>query len=442
MEKLLSIIVLNYNRLKYTKQTVKNLISKTTVRHEFIFVDQGSVDGTRKYLLSLKDKTNAESVKYVFNSRNLGVAGGRNKGILLSSGDYIMTIDDDIIVPEDYDKMLIDVCDKIPNLGVTGVCVEKKKFAIINKNGIDVMLKKDGNLNGACLCFNRKILKSTIGYFYAGFYYGAEDIDLYIRLREVGLKSFYIRKRGREIDKNLNKRYLKLKRKSHKAQSKQLSCVGKRERIYRKTKKIFIPYNVPVLSNDTVTGSLFRTKKRNRGYKLLIIIVAEKNDEYLENTIDSIKKQRFKECKYRIISKNKIGDYENDRILFFDTIKDTINHIIFDIIPKDIPDIGAIMFLNAGDVLKKGVAKRVLKFFGSNQNTAVGCVNKENIDNFIDYSNKTTKGFSVNQSNTIGQYYIYFNLDYLYVGNLYDKKTNNFSNKIYNNKTKNTLDTN
>lgn len=34
---LLSIIVLNYNRLEYTKQTIENLIKKTSVRHEFFF---------------------------------------------------------------------------------------------------------------------------------------------------------------------------------------------------------------------------------------------------------------------------------------------------------------------------------------------------------------------------------------------------------------------
>ena len=41
-ERLMSISVLNYNRIEYSKQTIERLIDITTVRHEFIFIDNGT----------------------------------------------------------------------------------------------------------------------------------------------------------------------------------------------------------------------------------------------------------------------------------------------------------------------------------------------------------------------------------------------------------------
>lgn len=59
MAKLMSIMILNWNRLHYTKRTLEKIIERTTVPHELIFIDNGSKDGTIEYLISMKNKTNA-----------------------------------------------------------------------------------------------------------------------------------------------------------------------------------------------------------------------------------------------------------------------------------------------------------------------------------------------------------------------------------------------
>ena len=88
-DKLMSIVMLNWNRMHYSKQTLESIITKTTIPHELIFVDNGSEDGTREYLKSMGDKTNAEKITYIFNDKNFGVAGGRNSGLAVASGDYL-----------------------------------------------------------------------------------------------------------------------------------------------------------------------------------------------------------------------------------------------------------------------------------------------------------------------------------------------------------------
>lgn len=237
---MLSIIVLNYNRLEYTKQTVSNLIKKTKVEHEFIFVDNGSTDGTREYLRSLLHKTNAKQVRCIFNDKNLGVAGGRNIGLKVAEGDYLMTIDDDIIVPDNYDGYLIEACDKIPNLGITGISVERKNYSIRNINGVNLQFK-DGNLNGGCLCMPRRTFEK-VGYFYAFAVYGGEDCDMYIRIKQLKLISAYIVPKGIHIDKGENVKYKTLKKSYHTPKSKVFQNVGNNELKYKRSKNVYVPY--------------------------------------------------------------------------------------------------------------------------------------------------------------------------------------------------------
>lgn len=242
---MLSIIVLNYNRLEYTKQTVENLIEKTTVPHEFIFVDNGSIDGTRDYLKGLcKGKTNAERIRYIFNKENYGVAGGRNCGLRIAAGDYLMTIDDDILVPDDYDKCIIEVCDNVPDLGITGISVEGvKRTYIQNINGINIR-RKNGNLGGGCLCLPRRVF-NKVGYYRPDFVYGGEDCDMFIRLSILNLISAYIEPIGKHIDRRDNDAYEKIKRTAHKKGSRSFNKIGDNEIAYKKTGRVYIPYRVP-----------------------------------------------------------------------------------------------------------------------------------------------------------------------------------------------------
>lgn len=240
---LLSIIVLNYNRLHYSKRTISTLIATTTVPHEFIFVDNGSIDGTREYLLSLEHETNAEKITYIFNDRNFGVAGGRNSGLRVASGEYLMTIDDDILVPHGYDKYFVEACNKINKLGITGINVEKKKYRYVVLDGVD-MVVKHGNLGGACLCMPRRVFEK-VGYFSPDFVYGGEDCDMYIRLKRLGLISAYIPLHGDHIDENLNAAYAQIKKRMHSEGSKPFNQVGNNEVRYKKTQNVYVPYKEP-----------------------------------------------------------------------------------------------------------------------------------------------------------------------------------------------------
>ena len=252
----LSIIVLNYNFLECTKQTVENLIKLTTVPHEFIFVDNGSIDGTRKYLESMRDKTNAQQVKYVFNDRNLGVAGGKNSGLQVAEGNYLLTIDDDILVPSNYDKLMIESLDKIDTLGTIGVNVEGKNYGVVNINDVAIRLKKWGNIGGGCVCMSRRIF-NMVGYLSADTVYGGEDCDLYNRLRLLNLMNGYIVPKGQHLTKSASDSYKAIKAAAHKSTPIEHQKVRVNKYKYKKkTKPIFVECSTPKLDTKKIDEAI------------------------------------------------------------------------------------------------------------------------------------------------------------------------------------------
>ena len=250
----MSIIVLNWNRLEYTKATIEGLIKKTTVPHVFVLVDNNSTEesGVREYLSSItKENTNAKDVIHVYNSKNLGVSGGRNSGIYAVEQSkytqkYIFNIDDDVLVPDNYDKTIVNICDNVPKIGITGINVEKHKYSKADINGVRIQLKKVGNLGGAALCLPRRVFK-TIGYygFGSGTLYAHEDSFIRYKMDMLGLLSAYMPGRGVHLDNDSDKAYRTAKNQAHAKGSIQLSELSRSVAKMRKTGDVYTPYTDP-----------------------------------------------------------------------------------------------------------------------------------------------------------------------------------------------------
>ena len=264
----LSIIVLSWNRLHYTKQTIECIIKKTSVPHELILVDNNSTEesGVRQYLSSIKGNSNTVEIKLIFNKKNLGVAGGRNSGLAQAKGDYLMTIDDDIMLPDNYDKHMVEACDKIPKLGITGVNVEPIKYSVQEVNGVKVR-PKNGNLGGACLCIPRRVF-NTIGYYNYFSTYGHEDAAMFYRLMHKGFISAYIEPRGIHLDDDSLKGYRVAKNDAHKKGSVQLKALSAYLAEMRKTGNVFVPFDpnfdppdLKIFTNELINND-YKSKKK------------------------------------------------------------------------------------------------------------------------------------------------------------------------------------
>ena len=67
------------------------------IEFEFLFIDDGSKDGTLKEILALRDKDSR--VRFVSFSRNFGKEAGLYAGLEHSHGDYVVTMDVDLQDP-------------------------------------------------------------------------------------------------------------------------------------------------------------------------------------------------------------------------------------------------------------------------------------------------------------------------------------------------------
>ncbi len=115
---LVSIVILTFNEISYTKQCVESLRKNTPEPHEILFVDNGSKDGTVKWLRGLlKGNPNYRLIE---NPENLGFARGCNQGIEASKGEYILLLNNDVLVTKNWLSGMLEHLSRAPDIGIVG----------------------------------------------------------------------------------------------------------------------------------------------------------------------------------------------------------------------------------------------------------------------------------------------------------------------------------
>jgi GT2 family glycosyltransferase/Flp pilus assembly protein TadD len=113
-----SIVILTCNQLKFTKECLESIQRHTPEPHELIFVDNGSTDGTVAWLKLQTEK--AGNIRTIENSSNLGFAKGCNQGIEASRGEFIMLLNNDVIVTEGWLGGMLECLRHERNTGIVG----------------------------------------------------------------------------------------------------------------------------------------------------------------------------------------------------------------------------------------------------------------------------------------------------------------------------------
>ena len=119
---LVSIVMLTYNQLDDTKLCVESLFKHTAdVNYELIFVDNGSTkDDTIAYLDNLKKEH--KNIKTIYNKENLGFACANNQGIELAEGDYVLLLNNDVILTDGWLSRMINIAESDSKIGVVAPC--------------------------------------------------------------------------------------------------------------------------------------------------------------------------------------------------------------------------------------------------------------------------------------------------------------------------------
>ena len=115
---LVSIVMLTYNALDYTKMAFESIKANTDHPWEIIFVDNASTDGTKKYLRKLQ--TQHDNVTVVFNTENRGFSAGNNQGVEKANGEYVLFLNNDVLVNKGWLQNLVAAMEKDDGIGMVG----------------------------------------------------------------------------------------------------------------------------------------------------------------------------------------------------------------------------------------------------------------------------------------------------------------------------------
>lgn len=148
-----SIIIPNYNKEEYVRETLESIFNQTYKNFEVIVVDDGSTDKSIEIIKEFDIK--------LFHTNRKRAGGARNVGIDNATGDYIIFLDSD-----DYftDNTVLERLNNLINgEDMIFLSYTKDKFGEVmiikeEKEDISVKIENTKNLGCPTKCFKRELL--------------------------------------------------------------------------------------------------------------------------------------------------------------------------------------------------------------------------------------------------------------------------------------------
>lgn len=284
--KILTVIIPIYNSEKFLPIVFK-CIEKRNESIEVILVNDGSTDSSEKLCNEfMKHSTN---VKYIY-QENAGVSAARNRGLENAKGDWIIFLDCDDFMIENWDDILIESIQKnyladviLLSNKISGQEYDKFECA---KAAIGMNTLKEA---GSSLCwvfskiYSRKFLINNNIFFHTGMINGEDmlfNCEVFIKAHKiVGVnKSYYCFFKNMQSSTNkFNLRIVDTEEYFHKMFWKLLSDNNLNENkdwvyIYKKsllTGLYAIMYRVALAEGKIVKGPILYFKEKNE-YKMVL----------------------------------------------------------------------------------------------------------------------------------------------------------------------------
>jgi len=254
MEPKISVQIIAYQSLRFLPFLLDSLRKQSFDNFSVLIIDNASSDNTFSYL-----RENYPKIPVLRNKVNLGYSKANNQGIRLSSSEYILVVNPDVILERDFLEKIVGEMTKNKRIGAAGGKLLKVRFRdphtakfpettkIIDSCGIEItkslrfLDRGEGEedkgqydrkeevfgITGACVLYRRKALEDIAygkEYFDEDFFAYKEDIDIAWRLKNKGWISFYnpeavayhFRGTGAYLDKKrFSSRYRAQLKKSH-----------------------------------------------------------------------------------------------------------------------------------------------------------------------------------------------------------------------------------
>ncbi|KKQ25814.1 MAG: hypothetical protein US62_C0029G0016 [Candidatus Woesebacteria bacterium GW2011_GWA1_37_8] len=209
-DKLVSVIIVTKDRGNQLKECINSFVKNSYTPLEIIVVDNASNVPVEKML-----KTKYKNIILVRNNENKGAAEGRNIGINVAKGKYLLFSDDDAVASVNMVSELVNVFKKYENAGIVQPLIydkqNKKLFQGAGHNidlltgrikpfGINVwgQSEKDmGQYSGirevpmcGCVWMVKRKVFEKIGNYDPEYFIPYEDSDFSVRAKKAGFKLY------------------------------------------------------------------------------------------------------------------------------------------------------------------------------------------------------------------------------------------------------------
>jgi GT2 family glycosyltransferase len=207
-----AVVILNYNGKQHLENYLSNIIDNTSSEAEIIIIDNASTDDSLEYL-----QTNFAQIRTIVLDKNYGFAGGYNEGLKHVTQEYLVLLNSDIEVTQNWDSAIWNTLedpsigavqprildlkdkDKYEYAGAGGGYVDKYYFPFCRGRIFSELESKDTHFeysdkmfwaSGAAFGI-RKNVYDTLAGFDVDFFAHMEEIDLCYRLQNHGFKIAY-----------------------------------------------------------------------------------------------------------------------------------------------------------------------------------------------------------------------------------------------------------
>lgn len=199
-----SVVIPNYNGIRYLGACIDSLWRQTYTNFEVIIIDNASQDNTYEWL------ENDERIIFKRLDKNYGFSKAVNEGICLAKGEYVILLNNDTVIEEDFIERLVLTVESTPEIfGISSKMIDYFNRDIVDDAGDEYTLlgytHKIGmgdfidnyiepyQVFSACAgaSLYRKQVFEEIGYFDEQFFAYMEDVDISYRARIYGYENVY-----------------------------------------------------------------------------------------------------------------------------------------------------------------------------------------------------------------------------------------------------------
>ncbi len=224
----ISIIVPCYNQAQYLDECLQSVLEQSYTNWECIIVNDGSPDSTEEVAKKWIEKDHR--FKYVL-KENGGLSSARNAGIEIAEGEWILPLDSDDKIANDYLQLAHEQFENNYDI----IYCEGEHFGVENGKMYQKLYSVNSLLQENvifCTAFYKKDSWQKVGGYDETLIYGFEDWEFWISLAEVGKTNIF------KIPKTCF--YYRIKETSMLSKLEGDKSLSMKKKIYEKHEKIYL----------------------------------------------------------------------------------------------------------------------------------------------------------------------------------------------------------